>query len=444
MGHPIEIVKTSPNHSSIVLDEESLIRILTQDDMEDRRLIIVSMSGYFDRSKDLMLNFFLRYMNSQYKLENRSKDWMSDEMQPLEGASWENYNTEIGIQLWSEAFKTELTNGEKVAILLMNTKGFFDCDSIMDHLSASALALTTTLSSMQLFFLPECMRKKFLQHLHFVIEYAKLPHENVNRILFQRLKFLIRDWPYPHEYKYGNEGGRDYLLQTFGNANIQDPELLCLKEKLESNFSEYSCFLMPHFVSNPAQDIKVNGLLSDLRNDYKQQIKNLVPMLLARENLDTKKIDLKYTAATLLEDFKKGVKFYQELDYILFKNSLNTKYNATATRQAVVEYENLMNTFCGPKKSYLKNKKFQSAHDICYKQAIQYFEKEKKLGYNDEADKIFKLLIDLKYKEFKSKNDDKNRFSVSGFIIFLIIAIMFITWRLVIPLLKLAKRNNWF
>ncbi|CAB0042098.1 unnamed protein product [Trichogramma brassicae] len=65
MGHPIEIVKTSPNHSSIVLDEESLTRILTQDDMKDRHLIIVSMSGYFDRSKDLMLNFFLRYMNSQ-------------------------------------------------------------------------------------------------------------------------------------------------------------------------------------------------------------------------------------------------------------------------------------------------------------------------------------------------------------------------------------------
>ncbi|KAL7286182.1 hypothetical protein TKK_0019550 [Trichogramma kaykai] len=419
MGHPIEIVKTSPNHSSIVLDEESLTRILTQDDMEDRRLIIVSMSGYFDKSKDLMLNFFLRYMNSQYKLENRSKDWMSDEIQPLEGASWENYNMEIGIQLWSEAFKTELTNGEKVAILLMNTKGFFDCDSIMDHLSASALALTTTLSSMQLFFLPECMRKKCLQHLHFVIEYAKLPHKNVNRILFQRLKFLIRDWPYPHEYKYGNEGGRDYLLQTFGNANIQDPELLCLKEKLESNFSEYSCFLMPHSVSKPAQDIKINGLLSDLRNDYKQQIKNLVPMLLAPENLDTKKIDPKYTAATLLENFKKGVKFYQELDYILFKNSLNIKYNATATRKAV-------------HMTFATIKQFNA------------LKKKKKLGYNDETNRIFQLLIDLKYKEFKSKNDDKNRFSVSGFILFLIIAIMFITCRLVIPLLKEAKRNNWF
>ncbi|KAL7307948.1 hypothetical protein TKK_0000040 [Trichogramma kaykai] len=73
MGHPIEIVKTSPDHS-FVFNEESLTRLLNQDALKYRRLVIVSMSGHFDRSKDLLLNFFLRYMNYQDKLKNGSEE----------------------------------------------------------------------------------------------------------------------------------------------------------------------------------------------------------------------------------------------------------------------------------------------------------------------------------------------------------------------------------
>ncbi|XP_014222403.1 atlastin-like isoform X2 [Trichogramma pretiosum] len=407
MGHPIEIVKTSPDHS-FVFDEASLTRLLNQDDLKDRRLIIVSMAGPFDRSKDLLLNFFLRYVNCQYKLKNGSEEWMGDEMQPLEGVSWQNNDKKIGIQIWSEVFKTELPNGEKIAIVLMNSQGFFGCHSITDHQSASVFALTTKLSSMQLFFLPECIRKKNLQQLHFIMEYVELAENQFRDTFGQRLKFLVRDWPYPHEYKYGAEGGRDYLLHTFGYSNIQDQELICLKEKLDSYFSEYSCFLMPHSGYQIAQNIKLNGLLSEIRNDCKQVIKNLVPKLLAPENLDINKIGPSIvTASSLLEHFKNGIHFYRNLDLLKIRNILAIKYNLPAMLNAVDMYEASMNTFCGPNLPYLKNERFQLAHDVCYNQAIQYFEKEKKLGYDDESDRMLKEAIDEKFEAFNDSNQDK-------------------------------------
>uniref|UniRef100_A0ABD2VU74 Guanylate-binding protein N-terminal domain-containing protein n=1 Tax=Trichogramma kaykai TaxID=54128 RepID=A0ABD2VU74_9HYME len=238
------------------------------------------------------------------------------------------------------------------------------------------------------FFLPECIRKKNLQQLHFIMEYVELAENQSSDKIGQKLKILVRDWPYPHEYKYGTEGGRDYLLHTFGDSKIQDQELIRLKEKLDSYFSEYSCFLMQHVGYKTTQNIQLNDFLSEMRNDYKQQIKNLVPMLLVQDNLDTKKIGLMFTPATLLENFKNCVKSYQGLDFMNVKKSLNVKYNLPAMQKAEEKYEDLMNTFCGPEKSYLTHERFQLAHDTCSVQAIEYFKKEKKLAFDEESDRM--------------------------------------------------------
>ncbi|KAL7307949.1 hypothetical protein TKK_0000041 [Trichogramma kaykai] len=157
-------------------------------------------------------------------------------------------------------------------------------------------------------------------------------------------------------------------IQTF---KIQDQELICLKEKLDSYFSEYSYFLMPHTGYQIAQNIKLNGLLSEIRNDRKQQIINFVPKLLAPENLDINKIGPSIvTASSLFEHFKNGIQFYRNLDLLNIRNILVIKYNLPAMLNAVDMYEELMNTFCGPNLPYLKNERFQSAHDVCYNQAI--------------------------------------------------------------------------
>ena len=60
-------------------------------------------------------------------------DWMgdaSDDNGPLEGFHWRGGSERdtTGILIWSEVFTAHTRKGKKVAIVLMDTQGAFDCN----------------------------------------------------------------------------------------------------------------------------------------------------------------------------------------------------------------------------------------------------------------------------------------------------------------------------
>ena len=63
-GHPVQVVTTHPDHT-FELDEEALSKILLQEDVKDRSVVVVSVAGAFRKGKSFLLDFFLRYMNSK-------------------------------------------------------------------------------------------------------------------------------------------------------------------------------------------------------------------------------------------------------------------------------------------------------------------------------------------------------------------------------------------
>ena len=92
-----------------------------------------------------MLNFFLRYLQSDC---GSRPDWIGRQSSdPLKGFSWRGGSKRdtTGIVMWSEPFIIKKTNGEEVAVLLMDTQGTFDSEhTVKEAAIIFALSLLTS------------------------------------------------------------------------------------------------------------------------------------------------------------------------------------------------------------------------------------------------------------------------------------------------------------
>jgi len=84
----------------------------------------------------------------------------------LDGFTWRGGSDRdtTGILMWSEVFKATLEDGEKVAIILLDTQGTFDSESTVKD-CATVFALSTLLSSIQIYNLKFNIQEDDLQHL---------------------------------------------------------------------------------------------------------------------------------------------------------------------------------------------------------------------------------------------------------------------------------------
>lgn len=58
----IQIVKVNEEAHTFRLSEEDLTRIILQDNVKNREVVIVSVAGAFRKGKSFLLDFFLRYL----------------------------------------------------------------------------------------------------------------------------------------------------------------------------------------------------------------------------------------------------------------------------------------------------------------------------------------------------------------------------------------------
>lgn len=115
-------------------------------------------------------------------------------------ANWMDLNfVAVGIWVWSDMYTHEYENGDKVAIILIDTQGIFDSkSSVHDCMTIFALS-TLLLSSVQCYNLMQNIREDDLQHLELFTQYGRLVLEQSNEIPFRKLIFILRDWPYVFE-----------------------------------------------------------------------------------------------------------------------------------------------------------------------------------------------------------------------------------------------------
>eukprot|EP00116_Pleurobrachia_bachei_P006169 sb/3466431/ len=178
----------------------------------DSTFEVINTNGAFRKGKSFLLSFILRYL-----MNDGSSDWMGPSDEELTGFKWRGnvpwLNQEILVPDW--LITSHVTFN--VAVLLMDTQGTFDNQAIVRD-SATIFALSTMLSSVQIYNISQQIREDDLQHLHLFTDYGRLVMQGIEESdeykPFQRLEFLIRDWAFEYEYDLGAEGGKKYLEKT--------------------------------------------------------------------------------------------------------------------------------------------------------------------------------------------------------------------------------------
>ena len=120
------------------------------------------------------------------------------------------------------------------------------------------------LSSVLVYNLTANIQEDDLQHLELFTEYGRLALEDSGETPFQKLQFLVRDWSYPYEAKYGAEGGNQIVSKRLEVNERQHAELQDLRKHIRSCFSQIEGFLLPHPGMKVATDPDFDGKLKDI------------------------------------------------------------------------------------------------------------------------------------------------------------------------------------
>uniref|UniRef100_A0A3B5R8S1 Atlastin GTPase 1 n=1 Tax=Xiphophorus maculatus TaxID=8083 RepID=A0A3B5R8S1_XIPMA len=423
---PIQVLLVKDDHT-FELDEAALSRILLSEEVRDREVVAISVAGAFRKGKSFLMDFMLRYM---YNHVSASENWLGDASEPLTGFSWRGGSERetTGIQIWSEVFLVDKPDGRKVAVLLMDTQGTFDSQSTLRD-SATVFALSTMISSIY-------FRSSLMMCLLFQLftEYGRLAMEETFLKPFQSLIFLVRDWSFPYEFPYGQDGGMKFLEKRLKVKN-QHEELQNVRKHIHSCFTNISCFLMPHPGLKVATNPHFDGRIKEIDGEFINNLKILVPWILSPRNIDVKEINgSKITCRGLLEYFKAYIKIYQGEELPHPKSMLQATAeanNLAAVAAAKDLYNKKMEEVCGGDRPFLAPSELQNRHLAIREEALQLFRGVKKMGGEEFSRRYLQQLegeIDEVFVQYIKHNDSKNIFHAARTpaTLFVVIFVMYV------------------
>ncbi|XP_039219203.1 atlastin-3 [Crotalus tigris] len=413
---PVQIVLVHKEEHSFELDEKALSQVLLQDAIRDLDVVVVSVAGAFRKGKSFLLDFLLRYLYTQ---KEDSDDWLGVGEEPLTGFSWRGGSDPetTGIQIWSEVFIVKKPSGKKVAVVLMDTQGAFDSQSTVKD-CATIFALSTMTSSVQIYNLSQNIQEDDLQQLQLFTEYGRLAMDEIFLKPFQTLMFLVRDWSFPYEYNYGLDGGMSFLDKRLEVKSHHHEEIQNVRKHIHSCFTNVNCFLLPHPGLKVATSPNFDGRLSDIADEFKDQLKQLIPFVLDPSQLLEKEINgSKVTCRGLLEYFKAYIKIYQGEDLPHPKSMLLATAeanNLAAVASAKDLYYSSMEKICGGDKPYIAPEVLESKHRELSTRAVEHFRRIKKMGGREFSqryeDELTQELSDL-FEDLSKHNQSKNIFN---------------------------------
>uniref|UniRef100_A0A672Q5R4 Atlastin-3-like n=1 Tax=Sinocyclocheilus grahami TaxID=75366 RepID=A0A672Q5R4_SINGR len=405
---PVQIVTVNKEDHSFDLDTKALSRILLAPEVRDKDVVVVSVAGAFRKGKSFLLDFMLRYM-----YRKPGQDWLGQENEPLTGFSWRGGSEPetTGIQLWSEVFIVRKKDGSEVT---------------STHQQG--------ISSSTLIYIPQlCLNCGFI--LFLFTEYGRLAMDEIFLKPFQSLMFLVRDWSFPYEYKYGFKGGSDFLDKRLQVKQTQHEELQTVREHIHSCFTSISCFLLPHPGLKVATSPAFSGQLCDVAPEFKEQLRELLPNLLKTDELAVKEINgNKVTCRGLLEYFKAYIKIYQGEDLPQPKSMLQATAeanNLAAVASSKDQYYKNMEKVCGGDLPYVAPDSLEEKHRFILQEALHLFSSTKKMGGRDFCYRYQEQLeAELKelWESFSKHNESKNVFSAfrTPAVLFVLVCLLYV------------------
>lgn len=190
--------------------------------------------------------------------------------------------------MWSEIFTHDFDGGDKVAIILLDTQGIFDDESTIKDCTAT-FAISMMLASVQCYNVMQNVQEDDLQHLQLFTEYGRLVLQQTDEKPFQNLLFVVRDWPYKDEFNFGN--GQEFIDKKLSGNAKQTTEMKELRAQIGQSFVKIGCWLLAHPGSMVAEGQLTDGNVQQIDSRFIKSVEELVPSLLAPENLIIKQIN---------------------------------------------------------------------------------------------------------------------------------------------------------
>jgi hypothetical protein len=290
-GTAVQIVsvETLPNAPSrFILEKTPLRQILSK--VGNRPIYLLSIAGASRLGKSFLMNVILHNLDELEKGAGRigvdSWDRIAS-LHSLDGFHIEKRNVRdtIGFWMWSKPFVFKQSNGQEIAILLMDTQGVFDKFSTKREW-AMIVGLSLLTSSCLIYNLQNNLLEDNLEIFTNFAEFGMLSlqgNENATTI-FRKLLFLIKDWGFPNDNPYGSVGGRTFIHEQLKVVPEMPEELQKVRKTITTVFEEIDCFLMPH-PGNAAKENDNNGSLRPLETVFLKNLKSFLEILIRTEEL---------------------------------------------------------------------------------------------------------------------------------------------------------------
>jgi hypothetical protein len=221
-----------------------------------------------------------------------TNDWLGGPHEELLGFSWKHGTTADtkGVMMWSDVFLYDAPNGEKIAIVVIDTQGLFEKGSTTEE-NGKIFSFSTLISSIQIINIKERIEESQIKSLQSAIDLTKLitkKQKNSTWKAFQSLIFLLRDFE-DENFEFGFEGGLKYFNNFFSISNNESTKASVNRNSIRESFDNILCFLINH----PGLKIKTSkcqGQWGMLEEKFVKNLKILIESLLAPEKLVKKKI----------------------------------------------------------------------------------------------------------------------------------------------------------
>ncbi|XP_055319310.1 atlastin-like [Sitodiplosis mosellana] len=410
----IQIV--SPVNHTFNLELNEFRKIVEDENMKNRQVVVVSIAGAFRQGKSFLLNFFLKYLYAQYKTHDVS-DWLGEQSRGnMRGFKWRagRKRETTGIWMWSEIFTHDSENGEKIAIILLDTQGIFDDKSTIRDCT-TIFALSMMLSSVQCYNVMQNIKEDDLQHLELFTEYGRLALEQSNIKPFQKLLFIVRDWPYAFETNYGWHGQK-VIDDILAGNDEQTNDMRQLRKRIDSSFDDINAFLMPFPGTIVAQSNNFTGDLNQIHPDFVKYVKELTPALFDPGKVTIKKINGQNVRVRDLVPYLEA--------YIKIFNSdklpePRSVYNATAEASSLILQNDCVNLYVDSMQKavtdidpYFSETELMNVHQKFKNQAIDQFQKKPKLGddrFLSSVQQKIESAIEEHFRSFNQTNEGKRK-----------------------------------
>jgi hypothetical protein len=161
----IQVMSTSSTETKI--KAESLSKVLRTHGKNS--LAIYSINGKFKTGKSFLLNCILKYLLFG---QSHPNNWLDKNLPVKFACNGGAQKCTQGIDTWYEPILVDTGNGEKVAVILLDTQGLFDdVSNVKDN--SNIFTFSAILSSCIIFNVMEGLDERDWQFLEYLMDFAK-------------------------------------------------------------------------------------------------------------------------------------------------------------------------------------------------------------------------------------------------------------------------------